>query len=114
MNHFGTLTGLQSMSHRQGSTANWPHGIWAPNPRATRAVQLDTSTPRKAHGRKALAKPKIGPPDWRNALPVTSGLGVAGTHGPEGQAAFSCGRPVNRHVNRSRRRERRRGLSFLL
>jgi hypothetical protein len=36
--------------------------------------------------------------------PATTGLGVAGTRGPEGQAAFSYGRPVNRHPNRSRRR----------
>jgi hypothetical protein len=34
---------------------------------------------------------------------ATTGLGVAGTHGPEGKAAFSCGRPVNRHADRSRR-----------
>jgi hypothetical protein len=26
---------------------------------------------------------------------ATIGLGVAGTHGPEGQAAFSCGRPLS-------------------
>ncbi len=78
--------------------------IRAPNPRATRAVHLDTSIPRIARRRKNLVKPESGPPDWCNALPATKGLGVAGTLGPEGKAAFSCGRPVNRHPNRSRRR----------
>jgi hypothetical protein len=45
-----------------------------------------------------------GPPDKRGLSPANIGLGVAGTLGPEGQAAFSYGRPVNRHPNRSRRR----------
>jgi hypothetical protein len=27
--------------------------------------------------------------------PATMGLGAAGTLGPEGQAAFSCGRPLS-------------------
>jgi hypothetical protein len=65
MNHLGTLTGLQSMSDRQGSTANWPHGILAPNPRATRAIHMDTLAPSKARGRNGLAKPKSGPADRR-------------------------------------------------
>jgi hypothetical protein len=41
--------------------------------------------------------------------PATTGLGAAGTHGPKGQAAFSCGRPINRRPNRTRRQRGRRG-----
>ena len=54
-------------------------------------------------GRDCLAKPKSGPADRRTPSLATTGLGVAGTLGPEGQAAFSYGRPVNRHPNRTRR-----------
>jgi hypothetical protein len=47
---------------------------------------------------------RYGPFDKRGLSLATMGLGVAGTLGPEGQAAFSYGRPVNHHPNRSRRR----------
>jgi hypothetical protein len=36
-----------------------------------------------------------GPYDKRGLSPAINGLGAAGTHGPEGQAAFSCGRPLS-------------------
>jgi hypothetical protein len=35
-----------------------------------------------------------GPCDKRGLFPASIGLGVAGTLGPEGQVAFSCGRPI--------------------
>ena len=49
--------------------------------------------------------------DTRTLSREAMGLGAAGTLGPEGQAAFSYGRPFNRRPYRSRRhREGRRGL----
>jgi hypothetical protein len=44
--------------------------------------------------------------------PVTTGLGAAGTHGPEGQAAFSCGRPLSAAPT-ALADKRRRGLVSL-
>ena len=39
---------------------------------------------------------------------------MAGTLGPEGQVAFSYGRPINRHPNRARRpkQDGRRGFKI--
>jgi hypothetical protein len=69
-------------------------------PRATRVIILDTLELPKARGRNGLGKPKSRPADKRDLSPATMGLGLAGTLDPEGQAAFSCGRPVNCHPNR--------------
>ena len=71
-------------------------------------LNLDTQSPRhallcleqkylcQARGRGGWLELCHRPSDWRTDLTlIIIGLGAAGTHGPEGQAAFSYERPLS-------------------
>jgi hypothetical protein len=113
MNDLGTLISLQSISDRPDNAASRPQSIMTPPPPPHALSFLTLLNHPKSAGATVWQNQNQDQLTGAKPSRVTTGLGVAGTHGPEGQAAFSYGRPLNRHPNRSRRRRGRRGFHVI-